>query len=288
MIFILLDEIKKYRIKSLSFSHTYQEYPDITLIIQSFNHVDNIEKIYRKIDKIPKREIIVCEDGSIDGSTIEWLKYLTKKNDFLIRSNDLHELRAYDKASKMAEGNIICLMQDDELIVDEKWCEKALFLFNKFDDLVIIGGWRGINLRKWDFKKNKLIYDRYLSKDLKDIKEIGFPFMYVMVVPIGPFFIRKSFYSNIIKKMDHSFSVCGETGIYFEYDMCMKAWLNNFKVGYFYCDFERGVGGRGTSFCFKNLKIKNAIKNMKILYNRYKDKLSYIYGLVEESNQLIK
>lgn len=43
----------------------------------------------------PACETIVCEDGSVDGSLAAWDDRLTRRNDFLVRSNDLRSRRAF-------------------------------------------------------------------------------------------------------------------------------------------------------------------------------------------------
>jgi hypothetical protein len=71
--------------------------------------------------------LIVCEDGSLDGSHEKWMSYLDRPNDFLIHSNDLHEIRILDRAIRFARSDIICLVQDDDLIPRETdWLEAAL------------------------------------------------------------------------------------------------------------------------------------------------------------------
>jgi ABC-type maltose transport system permease subunit len=55
------------------------------------------------------------------------MSYLDRPNDFLIHSNDLHEIRILDRAIRFARSDIICLVQDDDLIPRETdWLEAAL------------------------------------------------------------------------------------------------------------------------------------------------------------------
>ena len=70
----------------------------------------------------------------------KWLDNLERPNDFLIRSNDLHEIRATDRAIRYARSEIVCLVQDDDLIPCEaNWLDTAISRFTS-DPITIIGG----------------------------------------------------------------------------------------------------------------------------------------------------
>jgi glycosyltransferase involved in cell wall biosynthesis len=122
----------------------YNETPRVSVIIQSFNRVRNVAFLEAHLRATCMDELIVCEDGSIDGSVDEWLRRLTHPNDFLLRSNDLHEIRRYSRAIDLARGDIICLMQDDDRPPkDGGWLAEALQLFGHYPRLAILGGWMG-------------------------------------------------------------------------------------------------------------------------------------------------
>ena len=122
----------------------YQERPAVSFLIQSFNHCDNVPIYVERLRLLPAQEIVVCEDGSLDGSLDAWVERLDQPNDFVVRSNDLHEIRAYDRAMRLARGDLICLMQDDEVPPEDgAWLDDALSLFETYPDLVVLGGYLG-------------------------------------------------------------------------------------------------------------------------------------------------
>jgi len=106
---------KKLELRKLG---SYKDNPKLSIIVLSFNHKQNIKLIIERLRMTVADEIIVCEDGSIDGSLEEWLKYLEYPNDFLIRSNDLHEIRVYDRGINLARGEYVCVIQDDDIPPD--------------------------------------------------------------------------------------------------------------------------------------------------------------------------
>ena len=105
----------------------YVERPQLAFIVHSFNRISNLEQIFRGLRSLGPHELIVCDDGSVDGSHQRWLELLNRPNDFLIHSNDLHEIRATDRAIRYARSEIVCLVQDDDLIPAEaSWLDAVL------------------------------------------------------------------------------------------------------------------------------------------------------------------
>ena len=82
----------------------YNHNPRLAVIITSFNQCWNIPSIAERLLRNRNvSEIIVCEDGSIDGSLELWLSLLSGRNHFVIRSNDLHEIRTLDRALRLTK-----------------------------------------------------------------------------------------------------------------------------------------------------------------------------------------
>jgi hypothetical protein len=111
---------------------THIDRPKLSMIVLSFNHKANVPAILDRLRLTIGDEVIICEDGSIDGSERVWLKHLNRPNDFLIRSNDIHESRAYNRAIYLARGEFVCVLQDDDIPPpDRLWVQHALFLFKQ-------------------------------------------------------------------------------------------------------------------------------------------------------------
>ncbi len=54
----------------------YREHPTVSVIVQSFNQVRNVAALESRLRNTCADELIVCEDGSIDGSHEAWLRRL--------------------------------------------------------------------------------------------------------------------------------------------------------------------------------------------------------------------
>jgi GT2 family glycosyltransferase len=92
------------------------ETPTLCAIVQSYNHAANVPHIARALVENPLiDEIVVCEDGSVDGSLDAWLEQLRGVRHFVILSNNLHETRCYNRAMRITSANFFVLLQDDDI-----------------------------------------------------------------------------------------------------------------------------------------------------------------------------
>jgi glycosyltransferase involved in cell wall biosynthesis len=278
----------------------YNDAPRLAFILLSFNHCQNIIPIISNLRKTIAEELIICDDGSIDGSEKEWLRHLTRPNDFLIRSNDIHEIRSYNRAIDFSRGDIVCVLQDDDIPPpDGKWVTDALALFERHPKLAILGCWLGL---MWKFRTAQethtttKVYGHQaepLASDWK-IDSIPFsdpvlkmPFMFIQTVGIGPIFFRKDIFQDL-GGFDLNFSKPGEPGIHLDHDICFKAWLNGYQVGLFEAaTFRIGVGGQGTILFGEEIRNKNNILNSNSLENRYSKQIGIIdRKLIDANRQL--
>jgi GT2 family glycosyltransferase len=288
----LVVRVKKRKLERSKLPHLYKDTPSLSILIQSFNHRKNIPTIMERLRLTRAEEIIVCEDGSVDGSEIEWRKYLTRPNDFLIQSNDLHEIRTYNRAANLAAGEFICAMQDDDIPPkDPSWASDALALFWKYPRLAVVGCWHGWAV---DFDDPRYpVLARFGAPPFpgKPVAEIPFwddtiekPFMFVESICIGPMFFRRSVFEEL-GKFDPRFSDVGESGIWLDYDFTMRAWLAGYQVGvYSSAAFERNVGGQGTMIYSGDSRSANYAKNRDYVYSTYGSKIASIRKTIGDLN----
>jgi glycosyltransferase involved in cell wall biosynthesis len=140
----MIERVNAEKARRRSSANGYQDRPRLAFIVHSFNRISNIEQLVDGLRGLGEHELIVCEDGSLDGSRERWMSYLDRPNDFLILSNDLHEIRILDRAIRFARSDIVCLVQDDDLIPREtNWLDAALGYFTDHPGLAILGGFQG-------------------------------------------------------------------------------------------------------------------------------------------------
>lgn len=134
-------------------------YPKLSLIVTSYNHVGNVVDLHKALRKTNADEIIVCDDGSIDGANQKWRELLDRPNEYLYSSNENHEFMIIDRAILSSKAEIICILQDDDIPpLNNEWLLNAQKLFEKYSDLVILGANGG---NTFDRKEN--IFENYNS-----------------------------------------------------------------------------------------------------------------------------
>jgi hypothetical protein len=270
----------------------YQECPRVSLIVQSFNHVENISGLVERLRSLPDCELIVCEDGSIDGSLEAWDRALDRPNDFVIRSNDLHEIRAYDRAATLARGELICLLQDDDLPpADSGWFDNALALFDRFPNLVVLGGYLAFR----DLASENHTPHGPFPGDLTNLyDEIppdstpeGVPFMFVEGINVGPVFLRRERFMNEMEGFDFEYAPVGWPGIHFDVEMSLRTWMRGGQVGWYQPGFVQ-AGARGTEI-MGNLpkRLSQLEKNHGLMVRDYSGALAEIHERVRVANREI-
>jgi glycosyltransferase involved in cell wall biosynthesis len=266
--------------------------------LQFFNKRQNIKSIIEALRLTTAEEIIIIDDGSLDGSYEDWMKYLDRPNDFLLRCNDLFEVRTYDRAISMARGKFICLMQDDDIPPrNNTWIEQALTLFDTLPDLLILGGRSGLDFLMPDpVAPNKpseyerigdiggcpgvnkhRIYDTALYREPTS----GIPFMFTYSVNRDPTFVRRKPFLEL-------------GGINQEYapfqfdddDACVRAWLAGYQVGLYACPFIRNVGTGGMRLFNSKRVSDQAAINAKKFSDAYSTHIAngYLQSIIDSAN----
>jgi hypothetical protein len=117
----LVERVKAAKALRQSSPLRYRNRSRVAFVVHSFNRVANINQLVSGLRRIDGHELIVCDDGSLDDSREKWMSHLVQPNDFLIFSNDLHEIRILDRAIRFASADIICLVQDDDVVLLQEW-----------------------------------------------------------------------------------------------------------------------------------------------------------------------
>lgn len=285
-----IEKVKAKKAQQNTSGLSFKDHPRVSVIVQSFNQVQNINHLEARLRLTCADELIVCEDGSIDGSLEEWISRLTRPNDFLIHSNDIHEIRAYSRAIDHARGEFICLMQDDDRPPpDGSWLAKAIDVFTYYPKLAVLGGWCGFNC---------YFAEEYNCPWLPPGEGIlpftdpytQLPLMFVENVNIGPYLLRRSMYQEL-GGFDLNFSAPGTPGICFESEFCYRAWKHGYQVALTdipvkITKVEQGyIFPGGTLLWGEDDRDRNEYQNKRRIVELHDDDLPALQKKVKEANQ---
>ncbi len=255
--------------------------PLLTAIVQSFNHVGNVANISGAlVSSAHVHEVVICEDGSSDGSLDAWVAALTGLRHFVVRSNNLHEMRAYNRAMRIADGRYVLLLQDDDLLpADDTWIATALQLLERYPHIGILGGYIG---QLWD-DQGGYEYGEQVSTHggvrKGKTKPIPFvdpllnvPFMFVECAWNAPLFVRRDL---ILATGGLNLDIAkrGEPGVWQDCVWAYEAWSIGYTVAVYNAPFVRGVGGHGSAATPAKLRLRDKVwKRAVALTNRKYDR----------------
>jgi len=286
---ILQKRVYNYKKRQQEERYVYRDNPKISFILQFFNKRENIKPIMKALRAVDAEEIIVIDDGSIDGSYKEWLKHLNRPNDFLLRSNNLHEVRVYDRAIRMAKGEFVCLLQDDDIPPENRdWLDQAASLFAAFPILLVLSGRQGCEIDPTSpnvpFGAGFAGRGRICMNPVYMEPKSGIAFMFFMAVNRSPVFLRRKEFQKIGGiNQEYAPFQCDDI------EASIRAWLAGYQVGFYSAHFKsRGTSGQSL-FNKKKVDEQDSI-NMNKIYNTYTKELAsgYIKELVDKANSCLK
>lgn len=285
-----IERIKARKAQQRHAGRTYVEHPTVSVIVQSFNQVKNVRALEARLRRTCAEELIVCEDGSLDGSHAEWLRRLTRPNDFLLHSNDIHEIRSYGRAIGFARGEFVCLMQDDDRPpADGVWLADAVEVFARHPRLAVLGGWCGFNY--YFAEEYNAPWLPWGAGEIPTVDpHTGAPLMFVENVNIGPYLLRRSVYQKL-GGFDLRFSPPGEPGITFEAEFCYRAWRHGHQVALTDVPVKLTTGEDtyilpgGTSLWGMEARRRNERANKQLLEQLYSEHLAAIQDAVRSANR---
>ena len=114
----------------------------VAAIILSHDHEATVTRIARALDG-EVDSVVIVEDGSTDNSYEAWRAALRSHNNAkIIRTPDVHEIRAYNRGAAVANADVYCFLQDDDIPNDAGWGTRVMSLFDAFRDqrLAVLSG----------------------------------------------------------------------------------------------------------------------------------------------------
>jgi glycosyltransferase involved in cell wall biosynthesis len=231
-----------------------REWPTASVVLESYNHADNVEPISRELLATPLlSKVVVFDDGSSDDSLVKWSRYLTQRHQLVVRSNNLHEIRAYNLGIDVAGGDVIGFLQDDDLLpMNDRWIRDAVRLFHALPELDVLSGIIGLMLScdGMEFGEHSS-YNPAPAWVLPFEADPGdgyepIPFSPIGCAALSPLFVRRSFLESNGLRFNTSLSNPGEPGILLDCVLSYEALIRGRLVGVYPSPFVRGIGGHAS------------------------------------------
>lgn len=262
--------------------------------IQFYNHKSNVQELVRRYKRLSLKaqnfKLRVLEDGSSDGSKDLWIKYICC-NWTIAHTENLHEIRSYDKAIRNSSSVYFITLQDDDLPPTQpSWIFNIYQLFQKDEKLAMIGMWCGFIGSSYFGNIKGSCRPKRRSARISTAFS-GIPFSYVSGINQGPIAIRTDLYLAV-GGFNYSYSEPGKPGIHFETELSLRMWESGWRVGLINSvGWSRGVGGKGTASSpqkWLERKLANR-KNLGLVKQRFPTAaLKSIDGKVRSANKELK
>ena len=207
--------------------------PKISIITPSYNRAGYLERTIQSVinQGYPKLEYIIVDGGSTDG-TVEMVQGYGDKIAKFISESDKGLYDAMNKGIKLATGDIVGILNSDDLYINEFVIEKIVKLFEEkkvdsvFADLVYV--------RPEDINKTVRYYD---SSQFNPEK-----FAYGWMPAHPTFFVKRSAYEIYgLFKTDYKIAA--------DYELLVR-FLYKYRLTYFYLQeviIKMRMGGASTS-----------------------------------------
>ncbi|MDB4926956.1 glycosyltransferase family A protein [Mucilaginibacter sp.] len=273
----------------------YNPEPIISFVIQTHNKSRTVLKFIQKLRQVKNSEIIVIDDGSKKKESILLLDKLNGANEFILKANDLYEVITYDRAIYLSRGKYVALLQDDDDFTDLNWVNDAVKHFEKFTDLVFLGGRLGMNMLPFETtadnvrgeyevangygqRKNSFKY-KFVGGDI----EPG-DFKFAQVVIRAPMWVNRQLFIDNIKHIDQTFAP-------FQWDdaeVCLRAYSLGLKVGWYRTNFRIGGSALGGMRIWNTDLIHRQDEvNANKIYALYSNKFQKFQTIIDKANDNI-
>ncbi|GIL62921.1 hypothetical protein Vafri_17101 [Volvox africanus] len=192
-------------------------------------------------------ELVVNVDNPHEAGA--WAEVVQQYRGFVVPvfSANVHEARGYNRAAGLARGNYLIIWQDDQLAPSQSstWLTELLALFHAWPRLAIVG------MNTYRLCKDREPTNRFLTTSWNPDPRTGVRWSFVQLVDFAPLAIRASAFSEL-GGLEEGFSRPGDCGIWGDWELCSRAWLAGWQVGYLYLEGRDGDGHEGGTHTSSN------------------------------------
>mmetsp|Transcript_9390 Transcript_9390/g.17610 ORF Transcript_9390/g.17610 Transcript_9390/m.17610 type:complete len:659 (+) Transcript_9390:88-2064(+) len=266
--------------------------PPASVIVQYFKREKNIQRLgkeLRSLVGVAGADLMINDDSQSEHG--QWLEALKgAPNVWLVHSPNIHEIRGYNRLGKMANAELVAMMQDDDHARELDWLERAMELFANHPNMALLGGRAGrLDTGKemevkgerksipgytpgplWQNDGPKFGW-KYTKLKHMDAKS-GQPFEFVYKVNASPLVVRRKVFLE--SGMYHPGMSCvGESGISFDFEYSVRMWKHGHKVGLYYSHFDDFLNSRSSGTWASAMATRKRLvtwrRNNMMLYYMY-------------------
>jgi hypothetical protein len=204
----------------------------LSVIVQYFNHPRQLQVICERLVSHPRVEVIIHADSYTfaDRAALTAAQLLPRVR--VLRSRNIHEIRGYNRASRLARGAILAFTQDDRLPpANCSWVDAVLNVFALLPpSFAALGLHRGY-ASTWGRSRQSigLCGDAENSPSgsqwerLHRTGSMRTPIAAAAALNVGPIIVRTAAFVQA-GQFNTSYSRPGEPGIGFDFELVTRLW----------------------------------------------------------------
>jgi len=204
----------------------YAGTPTISFMLQYFKRpwvVKRIVEATQKCSEAVPSELLVNVDNPAESQEWAELAHSTKGFVVPVFSDNIHEIRGYNRLAALARGKYLVILQDDEVLAQPcTWLRNLVTVFEKYPMVGAIG----LKGYIWSFGDGNTHDGLYFRDPATRIET-----QFVMNADYAPLALRKSSLRHI-GGIDETMSEAGECGIFSDWELCTRLWLAGYQVMY--------------------------------------------------------
>ena len=235
----------------------------LTFIVQYWHHPNQLQHICARLQH-PRVEVIVHADSNSSDDRAAFADVESSyANVRVLHSENIHEVRGYNRAAGLASGWLVAFSQDDRLPPDSLgWVASVIGTFELLPRLGILGLHRGSSsLLYRSGKRTRRDYMYGTCGDNRDqadgtkwhglgTRDMDAPLKMVAWLNIGPIVVRRKLFLHI-GGFNLSYSRPGELGIGFDAELTGRV-IASGEHAALVCPsrktfFRNGCGGKATT-----------------------------------------
>ncbi|GIL69435.1 hypothetical protein Vretimale_13528 [Volvox reticuliferus] len=156
-------------------------------------------------------------------------------------SANLHEARGYNRAARLARGKYLVVWQDDQVPpANGQWLVNMIKIFDAHPQLGVLG-MNCYRLCKHHEPTNRWGWSNWAPDPVTGVK-----WTYAQTVDFAPMAIRASIF-EAVGGLDEGSSRAGDCGIWGDWELSTRVWMDGWQVGYMFLEGRTGDGEPGTT-----------------------------------------
>ncbi|EFJ48071.1 hypothetical protein VOLCADRAFT_91271 [Volvox carteri f. nagariensis] len=210
----------------------FPDRPEVSLMLQYFRRPTGIPAMINLLENCTRQmpvELLVNVDSPEEGQLWADLAWTTRGRLVPVFSNNIHEIRSYNRLAALARGKVLVVLQDDDGFepADCSWIHRLVRQFDSMPKLGMVGlkSYRRGNGREGNLERWPDTFHHFSDPSTGNF------FTFPLQVDYAPMALRRAALLHV-GGVDEGMSDVGECGIVSDWELSIRMWTAGWHVGF--------------------------------------------------------